>query len=871
MKSILSDAKTNYQPYNINLKNLIIVDDNSDSSISAWTVWKSFTENELKILKFLRYSLHQGKVKAKNGAVRYLRDKYSIQGDSALLIFMDVPSVVSPRWLFPLTLTLNKYEKALVYPSFNIISTLQPSDAHYVEGGVNYVVAKGGDLVASFDWDFSPRWESIHDSNRLKHTSTKEETPSSIEWVSPTVPLVFAVSWSHFHFLDKFDETLFESSFFVHENIDLSLRNWLCEGIIIQQTCSQIAVAYDYSTNKDFTPAALGPKITKDHIDQNIINLALRYFSINIPEKMKQNFIENHKKGSNEDQSKTEEREYVLQKILEKFYQEKKLREISYEKRFLHRIDALVSSDIDPVRTGPYQSFSHHANLPSAICNDFDWFLDEVYPGLYQDGAKVMTEYVAFHDDETHYHQLLQKTFTPIIQSFKQAYQEKYIANILPQSNALTAAQKEEKKFIQDRENTLRRYGPYFLESSSVQANKLSDESAAAPALKHHFDEPVYVKKYHGYTYEELMEQVSMKNREHLQCIDFQDPTSEKFCETTTLNGDPHACQQRKPKVLFACPKMCGFCDRDQENKFCEDFYLMKCMSIPLSSFLSYLLLLCRVFTGPVWKQQGMCGKTDGQFGSITDICRKSCGICVPDYMKTEPLVVKSDNKQENNNPKSDQIRVQQPIVIKREDHPVVKPQPPAAPGGGGDPDDPNSLNAIDVNEKIAHEQYLSDQIPDVFATVNNDVCHLNDRSDGQLLSRIKVHEEYNPLHPSYSIANKVRLFCGIYTLKKSHQTNVKATRNTWAKKCDGFIAFSDERDESIPSINIHHEGLEEYDNMWQKSRSIWKLLAKSFISSYDFFLLGGDDMFYIIENLRYYLSSPEIMKAREERNGMIS
>ena len=56
---------------------------------------------------------------------------------------------------------------------------------------------------------------------------------------------------------------------------------------------------------------------------------------------------------------------------------------------------------------------------------------------------------------------------------------------------------------------------------------------------------------------------------------------------------------------------------------------------------------------------------------------------------------------------------------------------------------------------------------------------------------------------------------------------------------------------------------------MWQKSRSIWKYIAKHYLDSFDYFLLGGDDMFYIIENLRAYLNSQEIQNLRNERNGM--
>ena len=43
--------------------------------------------------------------------------------------------------------------------------------------------------------------------------------------------------------------------------------------------------------------------------------------------------------------------------------------------------------------------------------------------------------------------------------------------------------------------------------------------------------------------------------------------------------------------------------------------------------------------------------------------------------------------------------------------------------------------------------------------------------------------------------------------MEKNHATNVKATKLTWAKKCDGFVAFSTKTDPSIPSLNITHEG----------------------------------------------------------------
>lgn len=59
-----------------------------------------------------------------------------------------------------------------------------------------------------------------------------------------------------------------------------------------------------------------------------------------------------------------------------------------------------------------------------------------------------------------------------------------------------------------------------------------------------------------------------------------------------------------------------------------------------------------------------------------------------------------------------------------------------------------------------------------------------------------------------------------------------------------------------LPSIaiEIHHEGPEAYNNMWQKSRSIWKYIGHHYKDEFDWFLIGGDDMYYIVSNLRKYL-----------------
>jgi hypothetical protein len=256
-----------------------------------------------------------------------------------------------------------------------------------------------------------------------------------------------------------------------------------------------------------------------------------------------------------------------------------------------------------------------------------------------------------------------------------------------------------------------------------------------------------------------------------------------------------------------------------------------------------------------------MCEKKDNTYGVIADVCRKSCGKCTPDYLKLDASA-------------SGAAAASVTVEVKKVAQPPPPPQQQRDPKAHMD----TVETPFDVDPQLVHSQYLQSQaetspIPDIFPGYNpsNNYCEVNDRADRQLLSHISVHHEFSPVVSSssdYNQLNHIKIFCGIYTMAKNHGTNVAATRNTWAKKCDGFIAFSTERDPTIPSVSIQHEGEESYDNMWQKSRSIWKFIAKYLMNEYDFFLLGGDDMFYIIENLRFYLNSDEITTAREQQSG---
>ena len=240
-------------------------------------------------------------------------------------------------------------------------------------------------------------------------------------------------------------------------------------------------------------------------------------------------------------------------------------------------------------------------------------------------------------------------------------------------------------------------------------------------------------------------------------------------------------------------------------------------------------------------------------------MCRKSCEVCTP---LSAPAVDAS-------------AAVKKSISVGD----VQKPAP-AKPVSDKDAQiakvEAMIKGPMTVDPGYLHAQYKAGFVPDRVAAdgapvkVNN-LCSPIEKPDAQLLSHVKLaHSSEDESQNVDSEGKPLRIFCGIYTMEANHRTNTRATRDTWAKKCDGFIAFSTLDDPAIPAVNILHEGEEAYDNMWQKSRSIWKYVHTHLKDKYDFFLLGGDDMFYIVENLRAYLGSEEITQRRNEGQGSL-
>lgn len=142
-----------------------------------------------------------------------------------------------------------------------------------------------------------------------------------------------------------------------------------------------------------------------------------------------------------------------------------------------------------------------------------------------------------------------------------------------------------------------------------------------------------------------------------------------------------------------------------------------------------------------------------------------------------------------------------------------------------------------------------------------NSACALRDNDFKMMSEQVSVDWKAHEAKES-SGERRDKIFCLVYTIAESHD-RIQYIRETWGPKCDGFMVGSTKTDTSIGTVEIPHEGPEEYNNIWQKVRSMWSYIYDNYYQDYDWFHIGGDDLFLIIENLRLYLESDEIRAAQ--------
>ena len=175
---------------------------------------------------------------------------------------------------------------------------------------------------------------------------------------------------------------------------------------------------------------------------------------------------------------------------------------------------------------------------------------------------------------------------------------------------------------------------------------------------------------------------------------------------------------------------------------------------------------------------------------------------------------------------------------------------------------------ALDENGKpgyIHDDKALRKDAPPF--TFSKDAVNCNNTSDctRQMLTQ-KVYVDLDAHKRAEELAlngskPRVKLFCLVYTTEINHH-RIPVIRETWGKKCDGFMVGSNKTDKAIGTVNVPHEGPETYHTIWLKVRSLWSYVYDNYYEEYDWFHIGGDDMYLLVENLRLYLESEEISLA---------
>lgn len=135
----------------------------------------------------------------------------------------------------------------------------------------------------------------------------------------------------------------------------------------------------------------------------------------------------------------------------------------------------------------------------------------------------------------------------------------------------------------------------------------------------------------------------------------------------------------------------------------------------------------------------------------------------------------------------------------------------------------------------------------------------------------------FDHIHVAPTQKGKPRILCSIYTNSedgsiykaqgesKPRDPYQRAQWLTWGNKCDRFIFWTDAPlKNGLPYRVVKTPGGESYYNMWAKVRTIWSTIAEEYAKDYDYFTMGGDDNYLVLENLRKYLLSDEIKSAND-------
>uniref|UniRef100_A0A914V1D1 N-acetylgalactosaminide beta-1,3-galactosyltransferase n=1 Tax=Plectus sambesii TaxID=2011161 RepID=A0A914V1D1_9BILA len=101
------------------------------------------------------------------------------------------------------------------------------------------------------------------------------------------------------------------------------------------------------------------------------------------------------------------------------------------------------------------------------------------------------------------------------------------------------------------------------------------------------------------------------------------------------------------------------------------------------------------------------------------------------------------------------------------------------------------------------------------------------------------------------------RVFCWIMTTSLYRQSRTIYLEDTWPKRCDRYMFFTDnatDLDESFHKT-IFANLNEGHENLWEKTKAAMQYIYENLVNDFDYFLKADDDTYIVVENLRQFLA----------------
>ena len=207
-------------PQNL-LKEIILVDDNNDDQTVGIEL------SDIEKIKLIRNEKREGLIRSRISAAKV--------ATSSVLVFLDSHCEVEPGWLPPLLQRIKINRKTVASPLIENINMktfkFEPVST-YLRGG--------------FDWRLDFFWEWLPASDRAK----KLKDPTFPVATPAIAGGLFAIDRRWFEELGWYDEGM---NIWGGENIEFSLRTWMCGGRLEIVPCSKVGHIYKRDNTNSYT------------------------------------------------------------------------------------------------------------------------------------------------------------------------------------------------------------------------------------------------------------------------------------------------------------------------------------------------------------------------------------------------------------------------------------------------------------------------------------------------------------------------------------------------------------------------------------------------------------------------------------------